>query len=516
MELQPLVTCICPTADRQEFIPLAIKSFLAQSYTNSELLIVDDGEKDTVVPNNPRIRYIRLPYREQYSHFSQAERIAHNAEKRNFCCQEAHGEIIVQFDDDDWSHPDRVAHQVQRLQQTGKKVTGYHSLSYYDVKSHQSFKLISAGDGIMTGTSLCYYRSYAIEHPFDCKEDVNFSRRAQVLHAADCVDGADMIVVRRHSNLCSVWDGLPWWGTWGTLSLKELPREFLEDAGIKLPAVSVVMTTFNRPVQLRNTLESLGRQRYTDYEIIVIDDGDDEETPAICKSFNVKYTRVNRPKSVNYRNPARPTNIGIRQASGEIVILQNAECRHVDSETIQKLVSRVTDSNAVFARVTSLTQEGRPNSGYPIYCGKENPRPLFFCGAMKRIIFEKLRGFDEDYTTVCYEDSDFADRLEKEGIKFEFSEIEVHHQWHPYLGVFDVMPAFYLYQEKSTKMKAGLIGTVRNLDRDWGALQNNPTPKVVSKPVIKPTPPIKRALVNEQCTVDWWDTPAGKKMRKQR
>ena len=514
MDTQPFVTCICPTADRQALIPLAIQSFLAQTYKNSELLIVDDGQEDTQVPSDPRIRYIRLPYDKRYPCFSQAERIAHNAEKRNLCCREAKGEIIIHFDDDDWSYPARVARQVARLQKTGKKVTGCGSLSYYDMDTHRSFKLMSIGERQVTGTSLCYEKAYALEHPFDDKEDVNFSRRATELNVVDCTEGIDLIVVRRHSeNLCSVWNELPAWGVWGNLPLKELPLEFRRAAGIVLPKVSIVMTTFNRPNQLRNTLESITLQNYRDFEIIVVDDGDDQETPKVCKSFGVQDTQVNRPQSTNYRNPARPTNIGIRQASGEIIILQNAECQHVDPETIKKLVDATTDSNAVFAHVTSLTKEGIVNPGYPIYCGKENPRPLFFCGAMKREIFERLRGFDEDFVTVCYEDTDFADRLEKEGITFDFSDIAVQHQWHPYLGVFDVIPAFNLYQKKSAAMAAGKIGTVRNLDRAWGSIQESPESVQTKVFVPVAVSPSQKAgsmkqlkYKNDGLTIDWWDT----------
>ena len=37
------VTAIMPTADRREFAPCAIASFLAQDYAAKELLILDNG-----------------------------------------------------------------------------------------------------------------------------------------------------------------------------------------------------------------------------------------------------------------------------------------------------------------------------------------------------------------------------------------------------------------------------------------------------------------------------------------
>ncbi len=122
--------------------------------------------------------------------------------------------------------------------------------------------------------------------------------------------------------------------------------------------VSIVMTTFNRPNQLRNTLASIRQQAYKDIEIIVVDDGTDEETPVICPSFNVRYFKLNRPPSAAFRNPARPNNVGVRRAEGDIVILQNAECKHVDPNTIEKLMNVVTDTNMVIARITALNPNG--------------------------------------------------------------------------------------------------------------------------------------------------------------
>jgi glycosyltransferase involved in cell wall biosynthesis len=235
--------------------------------------------------------------------------------------------------------------------------------------------------------------------------------------------------------------------------------------------ISIVITTYNRPVLLRDTLASINRQGIRNLEIVVVDDGTDNETQEICKQFNATYIKICRPQTAEYRNPARPINIGIRHARGNVILLQNAECVHVDPNTIEKLTRAVTDKNAVFARVTGMKQDGTPDI---LYCGKEYRRAFFFCGAIKKAWFEKLRGFDEDYTKAGYDDNDFADRLEKEGVQFEFSDIEVHHKWHPRVQTavsFEPMAA--LYQQKTAAMAAGRLGTIRNLDREWGALEEN-------------------------------------------
>jgi len=112
--LQPLVSCITPTANRRGFLPQAIRYFLAQDYPHKELIIVDDGEDAVgdLVPEDARIRYIRL----------QGKTVL--GEKRNRAAADARGEIIVHYDDDDWSAPWRLGYQIEELLTSGADICG--------------------------------------------------------------------------------------------------------------------------------------------------------------------------------------------------------------------------------------------------------------------------------------------------------------------------------------------------------------------------------------------------------
>jgi GT2 family glycosyltransferase len=226
-----------------------------------------------------------------------------------------------------------------------------------------------------------------------------------------------------------------------------------------------VITSRDRATLLGVTLKSIRAQAFKDYEIIVVDDGTDAETPALCREYSTEYIHVGRAGV--YRNPAQPINIGLRRAAGDIVILQNAECKHVDPNTIERLISLVSDRNVVFANVMGLKQDG---SNDWLYCGLKAQRPFFFCGAMKRARFEALRGMDEDYPCGGYDDNDFADRLKHVGVEFVYSDISVHHQWHPRPAL-NAEAAARVYAAKTTAMAQGNITAVRNLGREWGALE---------------------------------------------
>ena len=274
---------------------------------------------------------------------------------------------------------------------------------------------------------------------------------------------------------------------------EQLKRRYL-----RMPKVSIVITTKDRATLLGVTLRSIKDQAFKDYEIIVVDDGTDAETPALCREFSTEYIHVGREGV--YRNPAQPINIGLRRATGDVVILQNAECKHIDPNTIERLSSAVSDRNVVFANVMGLKQDGSPDW---LYCGQKAQRPFFFCGALKRATFERLRGMDEDYPCGGYDDNDFADRLKHEGILPVYTDISVHHQWHARPAL-NAEAAARVYVAKTADMAAGKISAVRNLGREWGALEPL-TVATVGLPKVSNWNGRSYNYQADGMTVDWHD-----------
>ena len=119
-------TAICPTANRRQYVPTMLKSFLSQTVTESELIVLDDGldAVSDLMPDNPRIRYVRLPNCSDkapafYGGTPAGRRSI--GSKRNLCCAMARGEFIIHLDDDDWSAPNRIAHQINHLERMGAR-----------------------------------------------------------------------------------------------------------------------------------------------------------------------------------------------------------------------------------------------------------------------------------------------------------------------------------------------------------------------------------------------------------
>jgi peptidoglycan/xylan/chitin deacetylase (PgdA/CDA1 family)/GT2 family glycosyltransferase len=82
---------------------------------------------------------------------------------------------------------------------------------------------------------------------------------------------------------------------------------------------SVVVTTWKRPVLLKATLQSLLTQSYTNYEVIVVCDGEDDDVKAIAQEFR----RCNCIRWISHptnRGLPAARNTGAREADGDVVL----------------------------------------------------------------------------------------------------------------------------------------------------------------------------------------------------
>lgn len=188
--MQPLVTCICPTTEaRAAWLSKAIECFKDQTYENRELLIVTDHAGHLGEGVDVRVRIVVAPAGIRLG------------AKRNFANENARGEIIAHMDDDDWSAPNRLAFQVERLQATGKALTGLSRMKFTDGKNWWRY----VGDpNFPLGTSLCYRKGWWEKNGFPANQQIGsdttliYAARAQ--KQVDVVECGDLMYARVHDS----------------------------------------------------------------------------------------------------------------------------------------------------------------------------------------------------------------------------------------------------------------------------------------------------------------------------
>lgn len=102
------VSVVIPSYNHEPYIRQAVESVLAQSHTDLELIVIDDGSSDR------SLDYLRGVRDRRFKLVEQANAGAHNAINRGLAM--AQGEHLAILNSDDVFHPDRLALCLQRLQ----------------------------------------------------------------------------------------------------------------------------------------------------------------------------------------------------------------------------------------------------------------------------------------------------------------------------------------------------------------------------------------------------------------
>lgn len=113
----PLVTVIIPAYNAEQYIRRAIESILNQTYSHLEILIADDGSSDDTkdiisIYKDSRIKVLHNLFN------------SGNIVTSNKLFKAAQGTYITIQDADDWSHPDRILHQINRMKIDGVLACG--------------------------------------------------------------------------------------------------------------------------------------------------------------------------------------------------------------------------------------------------------------------------------------------------------------------------------------------------------------------------------------------------------
>lgn len=223
--------------------------------------------------------------------------------------------------------------------------------------------------------------------------------------------------------------------------------------------VSVIIPTFNRPRELAQTLEALGRQTSSSFEVVVADDGSDEPLVDVIEGtfpFRMTYVRQERD---GFRLAAA-RNLGVSAANGALLVF--LDCGTLPGPRLVEtyLQSAMRASAADFAAmgptygydvappfasyVAELFRNAdigfRPQRyvGIP---GLADYRELAFAAAGPSVdvtmpwrlfwgrniavaaaTFDQVGGFDEDFRSYGVEDIDLGYRLHASGCRVSWEQ----------------------------------------------------------------------------------------------
>jgi len=260
---------------------------------------------------------------------------------------------------------------------------------------------------------------------------------------------------------------------------------------------SIVITAFNRAGHLRRCLPTLLKQKVKADEVIVIDDGSQDNTRESVEGiinqypeWNIRYIYNNRSE---YLSCCLPKNIGIKQSVGDIVIFTEPEMLHIGN-TIEKHLEWHKKRDDVFVSagviyfvfggvVTNMSLENWENPetitkmpNINEWEGDYQPKAediavqrlsqAPYISSVRREHLMRVRGFEERMDRWGFDDVNLICRLNQVGVKcISDPNIQAVHIAHGYNYCFEWFDySQKLHDKYSQKPEA-------NDNKEWGIIK---------------------------------------------
>jgi glycosyltransferase involved in cell wall biosynthesis len=194
-----------------------------------------------------------------------------------------------------------------------------------------------------------------------------------------------------------------------------------------MPTVSVIMPAYNVERYLNEAIDSVLAQTYTDFELVIVDDGSTDGSRAMAERYRARHPDRVVVVSQENRGLAGARNAALRVASGQVFALLDSDDGW--APTFLEAQMRLLDAHDEVAIVTGNAfnrggaEDGRPARPVP------DPRPapdlvtilrdetaVFIMSLFRREVVDRVGGFDEQFRTN--EDYDFWIRAAFAGFTF--------------------------------------------------------------------------------------------------
>nr|WP_199298394.1 glycosyltransferase [Leptolyngbya sp. FACHB-17] len=201
--------------------------------------------------------------------------------------------------------------------------------------------------------------------------------------------------------------------------------------------MSVVIPTYNRKPILEKCLRALERQQFSEYEVVVVDDGSTDGTVEWLRSNTADFSHV-RLFCRNHQGAAAARNYGVEQAKGDTIVFIDSDLvvtdvflrSHVEA-LVQAQKELGSDRVFTYGRVINTANFDDPTS--EPYKLTDFSAAYFATGnvAIARHWLIEAGLFDTGFKQYGWEDLELGVRLKNLGLKLIKCPQAVGYHWHP-------------------------------------------------------------------------------------
>ncbi len=184
-----------------------------------------------------------------------------------------------------------------------------------------------------------------------------------------------------------------------------------------MPKVSIIIPVYNVKDYLKKCVNSVISQTYKDFEIILVDDGSTDDSPAICDDYAKQDNRV---KVIHKQNGGQgdARNVGIDIAEGEYIIFVDSD-DYISEKMLEETVTRAEkyDADMVLHDYYTVNENGEILFRYSSVL----PREKLICPSEDKYIlnFSLTAASTKLYKKSIFKDSElrFAPRVWYEDLR---------------------------------------------------------------------------------------------------
>lgn len=195
--------------------------------------------------------------------------------------------------------------------------------------------------------------------------------------------------------------------------------------------ISIIVPVYNVEKYIDRCIQSILKQTYNNWELIIVNDGSKDNSAHICDSYAIMDTRITVIHQVN-KGVGCARNTGIDNANGKYIVFVDSDDT-IDMMYLEKLYDYIYESSYDFVSIcANFIDENddlirrnnykedivvvEKNDIFEVYMHTNYIEDVFWNKIFKKILFDELR-FKE---SIIFEDSELIIRLLKKVNKVLF------------------------------------------------------------------------------------------------
>lgn len=199
--------------------------------------------------------------------------------------------------------------------------------------------------------------------------------------------------------------------------------------------ISIVLPVYNGECYLKESIESVLMQTYTNWELLIMDDCSTDNSPEIAKKYAEADERIHYYR--NEKNLRLPDNLnrGFSLARGKFLTWTSDDNRYLPTAIYKMHSALIENPDAQFAFASCRIIDETGKGVEYIMVDPKSPKRIVgldsvgACFLYTRKVYETIGNYDPEYTLV--EDFDYWQRIFVRFKAVAIPEILYHYRWHP-------------------------------------------------------------------------------------